>query len=376
MKKILIIGVCILVNSIAFGQTPKEIIARVYAAQQKLKTASYTLTRTDTLVTGDIRTMTGNAKVKKDLTDSLYGFQFWCKLDDNNVETIYNGHMAYEANNDNKTYTLKTKGGSLSQILYATAGGHVILTDLVKLDTSRAIGFTVSQDNQYYYLIIKYADYKPEDVSNRRKTITLDKKTMLPMAMRSHQETLGRVQDLYYMITSIQINEPGFDYDFTYPAFLTEYKQQAPNNASTKNPVFSLAGNPAPYFQLNTFNNKRVSTDDFKGKVVLLDFWEVWCGPCIESMPKVEKLFEKYKDKGLLVYGITNDTKQLTPSKLMVQKKNIAIPMLIGNEQLKQAYKANGIPLYILINKLGKVSLVSEGFSTDIEAAIQFALAE
>ncbi|MEO8884549.1 MAG: TlpA disulfide reductase family protein [Mucilaginibacter sp.] len=374
MKKTIIIGIVILVSNVVLGQTPKEIIARVYAAQHMLKTASYSLKRTDTLVTGDTRIMTGSVKIKTDVADALYGFQFWCKLDDVNVETIYNGHLIYEANNNTKTYTINTNPVDLSHVFYSTAGGHVILTDLVKLDTSKAIGFMLSQNTQQYYLTIKYADYKQEDVSKRYKIVTIDKKTMLPIAVRSHQEPLGRVQDLYYQITNIQVNEPQFNYDFTSPTFLTEYNQQIITNNVAQNPAYGLKGIAAPYFELISFNNKKVSTNDFKGKVVLLDFWEVWCGPCMEAMPKVENLYEKYKGKGLLIYGITSDAKQLAPSKLLIQKRNIALPMLVGSEQLKKDYKVNGFPLYILINKSGKISFVSEGYSEDVEAAIKSAI--
>ena len=380
MKKILFIGIVILVNHVVLGQTPQEIIARVNAAQQKLKTASYTVKRTDTLVSGETRTMTGSVKIKTDATDTLYGFQFWCKLDGVNVETIYNGHLTYDANNDTKTYSIKTKPADLLHIFYSTAGGHVILTDLVRLDTSKAAGVTMSQNDRYYYLTIKYVDYKSkvEESINRRKTVTIDKVTMLPVAVRSHQETPPRVQDIYYQITAIKINEPTFNYDFTSPGFLTEYKPQI--NSSTIDPVFSLTGNTAPFFQLNTFTNKKISSNNFKGKVILLDFWERWCGPCIAAIPAVEKLYEKYKDKGLQGYGITNDLKQLPMAKLLVQKNHISIPMLIGNEQLKKDYKLGGVPLYIVINKSGKISLVTQGFgdgfTENVEAAIKQALAE
>ena len=87
-----------------------------------------------------------------------------------------------------------------------------------------------------------------------------------------------------------------------------------------------MVGKPFSAFSLQAFNGGTVSSDTFKGKVVLLDFWEVWCGPCIASMPKVQKLYEQYKDKNFLAYGIMNETAQLQSSKLLVEKKKLAFP--------------------------------------------------
>ena len=94
------------------------------------------------------------------------------------------------------------------------------------------------------------------------------------------------------------------------------------------------------------------------------------------SMPKVESLYEKYKDKGLLVYGISNDARGLSAAKNMVQRKGIKFPMLIGNEQFKKDYHISTIvlPMYLLIDKSGKLFFLSNGFSDEIETEIMKAL--
>jgi thiol-disulfide isomerase/thioredoxin len=155
---------------------------------------------------------------------------------------------------------------------------------------------------------------------------------MLPVAMRSHQETYGKVQDLYYLIKEIHVNDPSFHYDFLSPGFLATYQQRIPQTGSGM-PSLVSKGKEAPGFILTGFDNKKVSLADLRGKLVLLDFWEVWCGPCVESMPKVQHLYDAYKDKGLLVFGVIHEAKELEPSKLLVDKRGIRFPMLVGNEQ-------------------------------------------
>ena len=117
-----------------------------------------------------------------------------------------------------------------------------------------------------------------------------------------------------------------------------------------------------------------VSLKDLKGKVVLLDFWEVWCAPCIQSMPKVQQLYEQYGPKGLSVYGIVNDTANVAASRQMIKKRSVSFPMLQGSRQLQQLYGTNSVPLYVVINREGVVMLISEGFSEEVEAAIKGAL--
>jgi thiol-disulfide isomerase/thioredoxin len=254
-------------------------------------------------------------------------------------------------------------------------GGHIVFPDLVKLDTSKASGFFIREDKLNYYLTLTYPDYTAENVTNRFKIFTIDKKVMLPLAMKNHQESYGNIQDLYYKVRDLEINESDFKYDFTSLTFLDRYKQQVSVKGSMNLPIMTLKGHEAPSFKLSTFSGETMSSSDFKGKVVLLDLWEVWCSPCIAAMPKLESIYDK--DKGLLVYGISSDVRGLSAAKNMVLKKGIKTPMLIGNEQFKKDYYLSSIalPMYLLIDRSGKISLLWNGFTDEIEDEIKKALA-
>src|SRR4051794_37355706 len=72
-----------------------------------------------------------------------------------------------------------------------------------------------------------------------------------------------------------------------------------------------LVGKPMPPLELTGWMNGEVKPADMKGKVVLLDFYATWCGPCMSLMPHTNELMAKYKDKGLVVIGVcTSDTGQ------------------------------------------------------------------
>lgn len=365
-----------LMYGIASGQDAKDIISRVIQAQTSLKTISYTLDRRDTLLTNDVRTMSGSVKLEVDRrNENTWGFKFWAKKDGESEEKVFDGYVAYTINPQNQTYTLTTSKSGILNMLNG-GGGHIVFPDLVKLDTSKAKGFFVREDDRNYYLTLNYPDYEPENVTNRFKLFTIDKKMMLPTAMRNHQESYGSVQDLYYKVRDLKINEPDSKYDFTSLAFLDQYKQQISVKGSQNLPIMALRGHEAPSFKLSTFSGETISSANFKGKIVLLDLWEVWCSPCIAAMPKIAAIYERYKDKGLVVYGISNDVRGLAAAKNMVKKKGINIPMLIGNDQFKKDYYISSIalPMYLLIDRSGKIVLLSNGFTDEIEDEIKKAL--
>jgi len=354
------------------AQNAEELIRSVMDAQKKLKTVSYCTQRTDTFTTGDTRERSGKVKTIRDEADKEFGFQFWAKRDDLNNEVLYDGRMTYDLDGDKKTYRTITNRENFYHVLGAP-GGQMVFKDLLRLDTSKAKTFEVKETTDKYFLRMSYADNTEYNITNRFKLLTIDKKTMLPIEMTDHLEALEKPQTSHYIIKDIKINDANLNFDPADKNFLQAYQQEVPKPNKV---LQSLVGKSFSAFSLTAFNGSTVSSDAFKGKVVLLDFWEVWCGPCIASMPKVQKLWDQYKDKNFLAYGIMNETDQLASSKLLVEKKNFAFPMLIGNEKIKQDYHLNAVPLYVLIDKQGTISFVHEGYSDELEKAVEKLIGE
>ncbi len=349
------------------NQDPQQVISAIRKAQASLYTLSYVLERTDTLVTGDTRVMRGHAEIRVDTNDSLFGFEFCAKREGTKGESIYDGRIVYETDDEQKTYSLITNPSFIPHVL-GQSGGQVLFPDLVRLETAGIIGRSSWRGEQGIYLRFQFPDLTEYDVIRRSKTFLIDRKTMLPMAMRNHQETAGKVQDLYYRITEIHINEKALARDWPALAFLKEYRQLVSRPDKT---LSNLMGKTAPAFVLRSFDSVQVSLSDWSGKPVLLDFWEVWCGPCVESMPKIQRLYDEYRGRGLKVCGIINDIRQLEPAKIMAQKKEIHYPMLIGDDQLKKDYAIRGVPLYILIDGKGYIRWLEEGYSEELDKAVR-----
>lgn len=115
-----------------------------------------------------------------------------------------------------------------------------------------------------------------------------------------------------------------------------------------------LVSRPAPDFELKTLDGEKVRLADYRGKQVLLNFWASWCGPCRRELPTVSKLYDEYKDKGLVVLGVNDEGKG--PARQYVKEAGLSFPTL-DDSGLKahRLYRVRSIPTVFLIDGQGKV---------------------
>lgn len=119
----------------------------------------------------------------------------------------------------------------------------------------------------------------------------------------------------------------------------------------------ALTADVAPDFTLQTLSGQTVSLADFKGKVVLINFWATWCPPCVREIPRLVRISEKYEDQGLVVLGV-NTTFQDDPTKIaqFVRDQDISYRVLLDSEgDASQKYPARLMPTTYLIDHTGKV---------------------
>jgi peroxiredoxin len=114
-------------------------------------------------------------------------------------------------------------------------------------------------------------------------------------------------------------------------------------------------GSLAPDFILNDLCGKKITLSQFKGKVVILNFWSIWCGPCLAEMPFLNKLYLEFKDKGLVVLAIAEDPAE-KPLRSYIKEKGLSFPVLIDkNRKVYLKYSLFGIPVSFLIDKKGVI---------------------
>jgi len=129
----------------------------------------------------------------------------------------------------------------------------------------------------------------------------------------------------------------------------------------------------APDFTLNkTTRDATLSLSDYAGKVVLLDFWATWCGPCKSSIPNLNNLRNKYSDKGFEIIGVNLDriSNMQDEGKVLQFVKDFAIqyPVVYGETRMRNMYGGvPSIPTMILITREGKIYTSYMGYSRNIE---------
>jgi peroxiredoxin len=119
---------------------------------------------------------------------------------------------------------------------------------------------------------------------------------------------------------------------------------------------------PAKNFSLKNLDSKKVSLSDFRGRVILVNFFATWCPPCRQEIPELIKIYQKNNKNGLVVIGISMDDEEFPyVIRNFAKKMKVPYPILIGNEDVAYHYRIMGIPATFLIDREGKIQQRFDG---------------
>jgi len=141
-------------------------------------------------------------------------------------------------------------------------------------------------------------------------------------------------------------------------------------NSNDAAPAGLGPGKQAPDFKLKTLDGKEVSLSDYRGKVVLINFWATWCPPCREEMPLFERVYKKYRDKGFEILAISTDT-STEPVKKFVKEYKLSFLILMDADNVSGLYGIQGLPTSFLIDREGKIVKVRLGKYKEIESDLK-----
>jgi thiol-disulfide isomerase/thioredoxin len=130
----------------------------------------------------------------------------------------------------------------------------------------------------------------------------------------------------------------------------------------------------APALALKDLSGKTVRLSDFKGKIVLINFWATWCVPCAAEVPELVKWQERYKADGLQIIGITYPPTAIGKVRRFVRQNKINYPVLLGSKATKKLFEpSDTLPITVIIDRLGNVIDRIDGviFADEFEAKIR-----
>jgi thiol-disulfide isomerase/thioredoxin len=164
---------------------------------------------------------------------------------------------------------------------------------------------------------------------------------------------------------SLKINEPipASAFNVTPPANATKVSAKSFLSSAGVVVTLALVGKIAPPFELKGADGKTYKLADFRGRVVILDFWATWCGPCRASIPTVDDFYQKNKDRGVVVFGV-NVGEEADVVNRFVKTNDVHYPVLLNaGSDVASLYKVEVYPTLAVIGRDGKVTACELGFA-------------
>jgi len=129
---------------------------------------------------------------------------------------------------------------------------------------------------------------------------------------------------------------------------------------------------PAPGFTLQSRDGKTVSLADYKGQVVLVNFWATWCVPCRQEMPHLEAIYEKYNSLGFTMLGVNVEDNPAGAKKWLEENGPVKFPVLFDpKNQVSKLYKVETMPTTVIVARDGTMRFIHHGYHAGLEGDYQ-----
>lgn len=126
-------------------------------------------------------------------------------------------------------------------------------------------------------------------------------------------------------------------------------------------------GSIAPGFTLKSDSGKNLKLGEYRGQVVMINFWATWCGPCRQEIPHLNRLHERYRKAGFALLGVNIDD-QPRAAREMMQKLNVAFPVLFDTDKrVSRLYDVGAMPSTFVIDRDGRIRHIHLGYRAGYE---------
>lgn len=338
----------------------KYVVKKFKEHADKIDKISYNVRRIDSFASGNIWDKAGTVLVETDKQDKLHGFSFFAKRNNADNEILYVQNNAFEINPNKKNFREAHPGGVIG---YPT--GQLVVTNIFNLPKTYK-ELTLTETNDRFILLYQFKKDTLYDIETQ-KTVELTKNNYFPIKFITSKKKSGKKHwTTYHELSNIKTNSDVTGSIKSYKDGLLDLefipaKKREPNK---------LLGKKLPAIELPNLFDKNKSVALSYNKLTLLDFWEVWCGPCIRSFPKVADLSHKYS-KNLQVVGMVS--KDIETAQKVARNKGATFTNLVGNDKLLKELNVNSFPRFFLIDQKGILLKEYGGANSvgDIEKDIQ-----
>ena len=389
MKKnfLLLLGLSLsffLASHISIDENMKidEILKRVADKIQRIETLSYesTYVQNNPMQGDSIFKSSGKVWLQILPDDAIFGCRFHVKGQDEHEEYdyYYDGQRSYEirhlkkeitifnpyefANTPNNPAKART---ALSPFVYLSIDKNIINT-LQKNNPKKVI----KEDKESENWIITF-EYPQNEWGQLTQKLFIDKSTFSVRKIEKRTHWRGMTISTSIIIENYEMNnKENLAHVFLARKYEDYAKEVFKGYRTADIPsVSDLNGEEAPDFEYTSYGGDKVRLSRMRGKIVLLDFWESWCGYCLLVLPKLNELIQEYANKGLIIIGITTENREQIEKLIKANQLNY-INIFADNTILKK-YKVTGRPTYYLIDKNGVIIKTSYGNLEEIETAIK-----
>ncbi|MCK9618733.1 MAG: TlpA family protein disulfide reductase [Lentimicrobiaceae bacterium] len=327
--------------------------------QAQINIIKYNVIRIDTLLNGNIWNNTGKVLLERDKKDSILNISFISKMDSMDFENIYFQNTNY------MVFTSKfyMKEPNFKNHIFGSPGGQLVITDLLNIDTTN-VRYSLSDADDKHF---KFKSDQYLNSSIITKVLIIDKQTLIPIQLSRIEKNKEHnwKRSISFIIDDVMINNQIGNNEHVNIAFLSKYGHGEHPTDTLAN---KLVGKKIPEIIFQTLDNKTINIRSLESKIVLLDFWELWCVPCKKSLPMIDKIASTYEPFGLFTIGITSG--DIEETKKYIENNGIEIIQIMGNTKLKSTLKVDSFPRYILINREGIITGIYFGYSENIELDI------
>jgi len=134
-------------------------------------------------------------------------------------------------------------------------------------------------------------------------------------------------------------------------------------------PAFAATSSgPAPAFQLSGRNGKAIDLSQFKGQVVMINFWATWCGPCRQELPLLEDIYKKYKPMGFTMLGVNVEPDSKAAEAWLAKQKPVSFPIAFDvDSKVSKMYKVAGMPSTVFVDRKGNIRVMHMGYKAGDE---------